>query len=84
MLFPQVKRNIYRELDERLITINGETISLIYRQDGTFEVTETLNDEEFDVYHKNTLEECLEIINTILAVKCWTIPFKKLTLDDLK
>ena len=44
-LVPKITSNVYREMNERIITLGESTISVLALPSGTFEVTEIFNEE---------------------------------------
>ena len=46
---------------------------------GTFEVTEIFNEEEFDTYFKDNLEDVAELVNTLLITAHGTTDVTKVT-----
>ena len=71
-LVPKITSNVYREMNERIITLGESTISVRALPSGTFEVTEIFSEEEFDtfevIYFKDNLEDVAELVNTILII----------------
>ena len=66
-LVPKITRNVYREMNERIITLGESTISVLALPSGTFEVTEIFNEEEFEyTYFKDNLEDVAELVNILL------------------
>lgn len=66
-LVPKITRNVYREMNERIITLGESTVSVLALPSGTFEVTEIFNEEEFEItYFKDNLEDVAELVNTLL------------------
>ena len=67
-LVPKITRNVYREMNERIITLGESTISVLALPSGTFEVTEIFNEEEFEysAYFKDNLEDVAELVNILL------------------
>ena len=66
-LVPIITRNVYREMNERIITLGESTISVLALPSGTFEVTEIFNEEELEyTYFKDNLEDVAELVNNLL------------------
>ena len=66
-LVPKITRNVYREMNERVIALGESTVSVLALPSGTFEVTEIFNEEEFEItYFKDNLEDVAELVNTLL------------------
>lgn len=66
-LVPKITRNVYREMNERIITLGESTVSVLALPSGTFEVTEIFNEEEFEyTYFKDNLEDVAELVNILL------------------
>lgn len=66
-LVPKITRNVYREMNERIITLGESTISVLALPSGTFEVTEIFNEEELEyTYFKDNLEDVAELVNNLL------------------
>ena len=66
-LVPKITRNVYREMNERVIALGESTVSVLALPSGTFEVTEIFNEEEFEItYYKDNLEHVAELVNTLL------------------
>ena len=66
-LVPKITRNVYREMNERIITLGESTVSVLSLPSGTFEVTEIFNEEEFEyTYFKDNLEDVAELVNILL------------------
>ena len=70
-LVPKITRNVYREMNEHIITLGESTISVLALPSGTFEVTEIFNEEEFEeefeyTYFKDNLEDVAELVNILL------------------
>ena len=66
-LVPKITRNVYREMNERIITLGESTISVRATPSGTFEVTLIFNEEELEyTYFKDNLEDVAELVNNLL------------------
>lgn len=66
-LVPKITRNVYREMNERIITLGESTVSVLALPSGAFEVTEIFNEEEFEyTYFKDNLEDVAELVNILL------------------
>ena len=66
-LVPKITHNVYREMNDHIITLGESIISVHALPSGTFEVTEIFNEEEFEItYFKDNLEDVAELVNTLL------------------